>query len=361
MKKLLTGIAVCALAWVHNAAAKEYAYIYIEGDKQTPFYVKLEGTMQPRLGKNYCIIPNMDAGISNIEILFQQNVYPAQKFTVKIPEGGNRGFVLQKVNDRQFALRDLQQDIYLLAGNKADDDRLPDVATGLPDFVNGDTKNTQVVANQTDESLPAFAPVKRKKKEPKNEETTTSEEPTTQQQATKPRERFIEGMELNSAAAEKSVAKENTKPKKATKSKYEQVGKRYKDGIVVTDAEYDELNDAAQAPSATADNVAASPKTDCTTAMSNEDFEVFAGKLLEKTDDDAKLKVLSKAKGKQCYTTEQVRIIANNMQTQSGRYLAVQILYPATSDQANFPKLESLFHTNYLKDKFKALLYPQPQ
>src|SRR5690348_10598532 len=115
---LLLAFAVKALV------AKDYAYLYIEGDKQTPFYVKLEGQMMPRLGKNYCILPNLDAGVTNIEILFQQNLFPPQKFTVKIPEGGSRGFLLKKVNEKQFALYDIQQGFFLVSGNTINDDRL---------------------------------------------------------------------------------------------------------------------------------------------------------------------------------------------------------------------------------------------
>src|SRR5689334_14604448 len=111
---LLAGLVLSAQV----AKAGNYAYVYIEGDKQTPFYVKLEGQMLPRLGKNYCLIPNLAAGVTNIEILFQQNAYPAQKFAINIPDGGNRGFVLQKVNDRQFALYDLTQGNYIVSGNK---------------------------------------------------------------------------------------------------------------------------------------------------------------------------------------------------------------------------------------------------
>ena len=60
--------------------AGDYSYIFIQGDKQTPFYVKLEGQMMPRLGKNYCILSNLDEGTIHLEILFQQNVYPLQKY-----------------------------------------------------------------------------------------------------------------------------------------------------------------------------------------------------------------------------------------------------------------------------------------
>lgn len=100
------------------------AYLYIQGDKQTPFYVKLEDAMQPRYGKNYCIVPQLAPGPAHIEILFQQNAFPPQQFTVMIPDGGSRGFLLVKETEG-FSLYDLRQGFYLHAGNKEEDDRQP--------------------------------------------------------------------------------------------------------------------------------------------------------------------------------------------------------------------------------------------
>lgn len=104
---LLSGAGVTA-----KEPEQQLSYIYIQGDKQTPFYVKLEGKMVERYGKNYCIIPNVEPGRTHIEILFQQHMYPAQKFTINVPEGGCRGLLLHKGNNG-FELYDLQQKKYL--------------------------------------------------------------------------------------------------------------------------------------------------------------------------------------------------------------------------------------------------------
>ena len=71
--------------------AQPYTYVYIQGDKQTPFYEKQEGEMLPRFGKNYFIISELNPGVMNIELLFQQNLYPPQKFAINVPENGFRG------------------------------------------------------------------------------------------------------------------------------------------------------------------------------------------------------------------------------------------------------------------------------
>ena len=108
--------AAMVLVWIFglytNALAQPFSYVYIQGDKRMPFYVKMEGKMQPRYGKNYCIISELNPGLIHIEILFQQRALPSQKFTVQVPENGYRGFLLNK-QEHGFGLYDLQQKKYL--------------------------------------------------------------------------------------------------------------------------------------------------------------------------------------------------------------------------------------------------------
>ncbi len=92
--------------------AQSFSYVYIQGDKQTPFYVKMEGVMMPRYGKNYNILSELKAGPIQIEILFEQHKYPPQKFTIMVPENGYRGLLLEK-QETGFVLYDLLQKRYL--------------------------------------------------------------------------------------------------------------------------------------------------------------------------------------------------------------------------------------------------------
>ncbi len=360
--KYIFGWIAGILLLAQTAFAGNYSYVYIEGDKQTPFYVKMEGQMVPRLGKNYCIIPNLASGVTYLEILFQQNAYPAQKFAINIPEGGSRGFVLQKVNDRQFALYDMQQGNYIVAGNKPEDDRIPE-ATQQPvvspvDNPVAATPNTNA---GTEEPLPAFGEGKKNKKAKSKP---VKEQPVKEE--TKSNDRFIGNMELNTDGGQPTTAEplpdfNTTKPAPvAVKGK-----KKAKPKAAETETSLAAIPDEEESNSQPAKEVKETsndqgiPNSDCKTAMSSEDFENFALKILDKADDDARIKVLSKSKGRQCFTTEQVRIIANNLDTQSGRYDVVKMLYAQTSDQSNYYLLESLFKTNYLKGKFKEIINPK--
>lgn len=100
------------VAFATHAAAQPFSYIYIQGDKKTPFYVKMEGQMLPRYGKNYCIISELNPGPVHIEVLFQQHAFKPQKFTINVPENGSRGFLLDQ-REQGFALYDLQQKKFL--------------------------------------------------------------------------------------------------------------------------------------------------------------------------------------------------------------------------------------------------------
>ncbi len=350
--------------------ASDYSYIFIQGDKQTPFYVKLEGQMMPRLGKNYCILPNLDKGTIHLEILFQQNIYPAQKFTIKVPAAGGRGFTLQQLNDKQFALYDLASHHKLIAGNKESDDVLEIPAAAVDDnaLAWGNTTAEDLKAPVTresapvvrEESLPAFNSKKPKEKKAAKVKEEKIEEPPTE------RNRFIDDIELNKegssvppfnagAAATPAPVREEKPAKK----------KKDKAPVIVDDNEdlyegstvFTERAAAAKAKKEEVKSVEESgiPNSDCPAAMSNDEFEEFAIKIMDKTDDDAQLKYLRKTASKSCFTTEQVRILAKNMETQSGRFETVKLLYPRVIDQGNYTVLESLFNTSYLKGKFKEL------
>ena len=73
--------------------------------------------MQPRYGKNYSLISELNGGPVHIEILFEQRKFPAQQFTVLVPENGFRSFLLSRQADT-FALFDLQKKKYLVSSDE---------------------------------------------------------------------------------------------------------------------------------------------------------------------------------------------------------------------------------------------------
>ena len=109
-----------------NSLGQDFSYVYIQGDKKTPLYVKVEGEMAPRYGKNYALLSRLAPGPLNIDILFQQNEYPPLHFTVLVPENGKRAFMIHKKGET-FTLYDLEQHFDLKPNNEISDDHLPAV------------------------------------------------------------------------------------------------------------------------------------------------------------------------------------------------------------------------------------------
>jgi hypothetical protein len=77
-------------------AAGETSYVYIQGDKDLPFYVRVQGKMLPRYAKDYCILPGLKSGEVEIEVLFEQNKVQAEFFKVIVPDNGQKGFLLTR-------------------------------------------------------------------------------------------------------------------------------------------------------------------------------------------------------------------------------------------------------------------------
>ena len=308
MKKvylLLVCVCICL-----NARADIFSYLYIQGDKQTPFYVKLEDAMAPRYGKNYCILPQLAPGAVHIEILFQQNIYPAQQFTVLIPEGGSRGFLLVR-KDSAYSLYDLQQGFYLNGGNKEEDDHLP-------------------VAGAT-ASITAAPPVSQVTSEPiiKKEEPVVARKEAPAPQETKPvssEPQFIKGMELTKG--EPATAKETANATLYTKT--------------------------TEPQSSTTVSIS---NSDCPTPLSSADFGKIYNAMSAYGTDEERIEYIN-GKMDQCYASWQARTLANKLTGDAARYSLLKKIYPRITDQSAFPLLDDLLTTDVWKAEFARIVHP---
>jgi hypothetical protein len=309
MKKVYLLLLVC-LCICLNASADKFSYLYIQGDKQTPFYVKLEDAMQPRYGKNYCILPQLAPGPVHIEILFQQNTFPSQQFTILMPDGGCRGFLLVK-KDSTYSLYDLQQGFYLEGGNKEEDDRLPAVAASPTPGV-----TTQPIVQ------PNIEPVKVKQEEP------SSKVETPVPQITRPANNepeFIRDLELTKTATET------------------------KDTLLTT------VN--SQAAENPASGTITISNSDCPTPMSSADFgKVFNEMSAFGTDED-RLEYIN-GKMNNCYASWQARTLAGKLGGDAARFSLLKRIYPRITDQAAFPLLDDLLTTDIWRAEFARIVHP---
>lgn len=314
--------------------AQTFSYIYIQGDKKTPFYVKLEGEMQPRYGKNYCIVPELAPGPVNLEILFQQNVFPPQHFTVLIPEGGHRGFLINERNG-VFSLFDLDQQFYLPAGNTANDDHLPpppETAAPAPAIARNEPKESPV-------TTPAEKPVREKPVKtttsgPVRDKTVTTARPVRKapvkekpaRKADDEGPQFISGIELNRPGESGATM---AKPPAG----------------------------AASAPGATPTLSPEFRNSDCPEAMDDATFEQVYKTMMEKEGDEARTDYLFRQMDR-CYKTWQARTLGSMLSADAARYSFLKKVYPRISDQASFPLLDDLLTSEVWKTEFRKLVHP---
>jgi hypothetical protein len=312
MKYLQLFIALFPLA-VGVSAKETLSYLYIQGDKQTPFYVKLEDAMQPRYGKNYCIIPQLAGGPTKIEILFQQNVFPAQQFNVLIPVSGSRGFLLVK-RDAGFALYDLQQNFYLPAGNDVSEDHLPASTPALA--ANLTEQPVQTIPERTPEEKPAPKQIVKKEKPPKTVKPKTKPPVVKAALSTKDPQ-FIPGMELGKSNGETDNAVKTTAQPKPT--------------VAITNS-------------------------DCPTGMSAVDFKpIFSGMAAQNGDEDRLSYVMGKLD--KCYESWQARAMAQMLTEDAARFTLFKKIYPRISDQGSFPLLDDLLTSPTWKAEFARLVH----
>jgi len=337
----------------YPARAQQFSYVYIQGDKQTPFYVKLEGQMQPRYGKNYSIISQLAPGTINIEILFQQNIYPPQHFAIKVPENGSRAFLLNKKGN-SFSLYDLQQQFYISAGNNADDDHIPTYNPG-DNYV---ATNSQPVANAQ--------PVTSNNYSNTYNNNTNYNQPTTnnqpaddhygdppvqhsQPQANEPQ--FIDNVELNNdrtvqnnshtEMTDNSVAQNNTDNYPNNNS-------------VNSNNAYTEPNREPEPRRNSPGRGSYTTNSECPQSMPDNSFQDLYGRMNGKSE-GARLKFLL-GRLDNCYTTSQIRMLTKGLSNDPERYAFLKQAYPRVTDQGNFASLENLLTTREWKDYFRLIM-----
>lgn len=321
--------------------AQSYSYLFIQGDKKTPFYVKKEGEMMPRYGKNYSIVSRLKGGELRIQLLFQQNEFPPEDFIILIPENGSRSFLLTQKED-EFLLFDLQQKFYLSPGNTAADDRLPNA---FRETVAGSAKmpETQpaiqqepVVGNTAKKAVEKRVEIEQPAKqeieqEPKEKKSIfiSNGTPTSASEKINNEPRFLDNIELNKVTPDNSLPVKNDTETKPTNSNW--------------DTETQPLL----------------RNSDCPVAMEENEFSRFYSSFTSTADEEERLAILIKEIPSNCFFTWQARTLANALSGDAARFSLLKNIYPRISDQIQFHLLDDLLTTDVWKEAFQQLISPR--
>ncbi len=272
--------------------AQQFSYVYIQGDKETPIYVKLEGEMQPRYGQHYSILPRLAPGVINVEILFQQNKFLPQKFALLVPEGSQRSFLLTQRPDG-WALFDLQQKFYIPAGNIASQDRY-----------NAPDRNAEPVPEQAASATVASGT---------DASPNGSDEPG-----------FIPDLELSRTGGRDRTVPVNPAANQAPVSE-------------------------TPAPSRSVASAAG-----CSQPMSIEEFGTFYGQVLAQAGLDARLTFLMDSE--QCPTPDQARIVARSLTGDAVRLRYLSRVVRRSPKPKTFLSLTNVFEDAQQAEAFRSLI-----
>ena len=269
--------------------------------------------MLPRYSKNFCIIPQLDPGPIHLQILFQQNEFPPQNFTVIVPENGFRGFLLTK-KENDFALYDIQQRFYLFPGDRGEDHLSEMVA--IPDY--------------------------KKNKPAEGTKKTNPDEPL-----------FIDDLILNN---EQTVQDQNIieKPAPDTTPVVTIADENFpKEVIPETDAAV-VIEDDIELP--TDEGTEVNPE--CSQAIQAAELNNIYTTVKNKTEEEERLDYLLAQVDDRCYTTKQVHMLCKQLESEGKRYAFLKKVYPHVTDQQNFQVLEDhLFQTFEWKSYFRLIQF----
>lgn len=298
-----------SLGFVANVYAQDFSYVYIQGDKKTPIYAKVEGVMIPRYGKNYALIARLAPGPMNIEILFKQNIYPPVQFNILVPENGKRAFVLTQ-KEGAFSLFDVVQNFYLPANNSIEEDHLPALVAINP-------SNTVQVSAPT-VGLDTLAKHKHKQKVKTTLVTQQSNTDTVQITATN-QPAFIQNITFN------NEPNEDIKKDTALEQQMQHATQ-----VIIN--------------------------SDCKSLISQTAFAKLLNTLNAKNTEDERLGFIIESLKQHCISVVQAQQLVSVLSSDVARFSALKTLYPKINDQTHFPQLVSLLQSEEWKAYFNQLI-----
>lgn len=297
------------LGFATSLKAQNFSYVYIQGDKKTPIYAKVEGVMIPRYGKNYALIARLAPGPMSIEILFKQNIYPPLQFNLLVPENGKRAFVLT-IKEDSFFLFDVAQNFYLPANNSIEEDHLP----------------SAIIADQVN-TAQAVIPVD------------TIEIISKRKQKNKP-----------------SVAQKDLVINTVNAASVDSTQPAFIQNITFNN----EHQDAAQSDSSLVFHTTHSTQfiinSDCKSLLSQPAFVKLYNALNAKKTEDERLGLLLESLKQNCISVSQAQQLVGVLSSDVARFSALKTVYPKINDQINFPQLASLLQSEEWKAYFDQLI-----
>lgn len=96
--------------------AQQKHFLYIQGENQQAFYVKMEGVIYSSSASGFIIIPRLENGVVDMTIGFPKAQWPEHSFSIEI-KSADKGLILKNGLDKGWFMQDLQTQ-EMLSGSK---------------------------------------------------------------------------------------------------------------------------------------------------------------------------------------------------------------------------------------------------
>jgi hypothetical protein len=308
---------------VFNVSAQT-SWIYIEGMKGIPFFVRSNSKVVPKLASNHYIITCPEAGEYSIEISFINSNFKNQTFIVDVRPNSAYGYRMGKTVDQTFYLIDVVNDGKIIEANTP-------VNISLSTYKNfirfGKDVNSERDSSEANLKVDV---AKRQKKSRKSDERTLDSSSTVRIDQLPD----TELIEVDSSTL--AIEKERTKTKKAPKVK--------------------EKSDSLLSAKPSLPASKAFRTRTCDEVAKDEEVKSMVDKIKGKQDDDAKLLVVKKQVLSGCFTVPQIALLLPEFSTQYNRFALLKFVYPLTHHPEDMITLASFLKSDNYKQRLRKLL-----
>lgn len=353
-------------------SAQQQHFIYIQSDDRQPFYVKLDSKLISSTSSGYAIIPKVSKSDVDIQIGFPKNEFPLQKLALNVT--GDVGYNLKNFGSGKWGLFNLQTMQIVYAGDKKEENV---IATSSP-----------ISIKDINTKSPVEDPEEMKKASVTGTNVITSDSKLTEP-ISKTNEENSEKMYsavykvegVNSTEyINISIAKTTMNQKEEAISETKKVPVKDADAVketkVVKEDEERFLDIELQNPNTKSDSIVPenskqatnsqmikndnqqklSFNSDCKLQATEEDFFELRKSMAAKRTDEEMREVAMKFFKKKCFTTQQIRGLANILLVEENRLLFYGSAYAFTSDPQNYGTLKADLSTSELKERFDNLI-----
>lgn len=321
----------CLLLFVSTKA--QVAYIYIEGPRNIPFQVSVEGKQDIVQGNNYAILSFAETGVKNISISGADGQFETQRFKILVQKYAIYGFQLVKSSESKYYLLDLVNE------GKVIDEGAPATVTAYTEKNNLHTANFQAV--KVLKSGQIISPVKPAPKVVK----TMSQQPV-ERTIAKPIKKQNDSLSNQVENSKQKVVVEPKIKKRDTIISEIQEPSLLKSQTQLSINDTLELNNH---------NVVQGIQGSCARIAEPYELKGIMSLMVEKSDDEEKMQFVKEESSDFCFSCEQLLELGKNFATQYGRYSFLKSLRTSVADPENYTSMEILFKYEDYKAKFRKL------